>query len=53
MLARFARRPSVPYYEFLACYRALLISELPEERPYPLAFKRILLWGRLADPLRV
>lgn len=35
------------YDEFLARYRALLISELPEERPYPFAFKRILLWGRL------
>ena len=34
------------YDEFLARYRALLISELPEERPYPFTFKRILLWGR-------
>ncbi len=36
------------YDEFLARYRALLTSELTEERPYPFAFKRILLWGRCA-----
>jgi trans-aconitate 2-methyltransferase len=35
------------YDEFLDRYRALLVSELPDERPYPFAFKRILLWGRL------
>jgi trans-aconitate 2-methyltransferase len=49
LLTDYRRRlPERAYDEFLARYRALLISELPEERPYPFAFKRILLWGRLA-----
>jgi trans-aconitate 2-methyltransferase len=53
LLTDYRRRlPETAYDEFLARYRALLISELPDERPYPFAFKRILLWGRLADPLR-
>jgi len=38
------------YEEFLARYRTLLLSELPSERPYPFAFKRILLWARLPQP---
>jgi trans-aconitate 2-methyltransferase len=49
LLTDYRRRLSESAYdEFLARYRALLISELPAERPYPFAFKRILLWGRLA-----
>ena len=35
------------YDEFVARYRKLLLAELPDERPYPFTFKRILLWGRL------
>jgi trans-aconitate 2-methyltransferase len=50
LLTDYRRRlPERTYEEFLTHYRALLISELPEERPYPFAFKRILLWGRLAQ----
>jgi trans-aconitate 2-methyltransferase len=53
LLTDYRRRlPESAYDEFLARYRALLISELPEERPYPFAFKRILLWGRLAQSFR-
>jgi trans-aconitate 2-methyltransferase len=31
------------YDEFVARYREVLVSELPDERPYPFTFKRILL----------
>jgi trans-aconitate 2-methyltransferase len=49
LLTDYRRRlPEEAYDEFLARYRALLVSELPDERPYPFAFKRILLWGRFA-----
>ena len=49
LLTDYRRRlPESAYDEFLTRYRALLTSELPEVRPYPFAFKRILLWGRLA-----
>ena len=48
LLTDYRRRlPESAYDEFLARYRAILISELPDERPYPFTFKRILLWGRL------
>jgi trans-aconitate 2-methyltransferase len=54
LLTDYRRRlPESAYDEFLARYRALLISELPDERPYPFAFKRILLRGRLAQPPEV
>ena len=47
MLTDYRRRLSEEAYgEFLERYRELLIPELPDERPYPYAFKRILLWGR-------
>jgi trans-aconitate 2-methyltransferase len=47
LLTDYRRRlPESTYDEFLARYRAQLISELPEERPYAFTFKRILLWGR-------
>lgn len=36
--------------EFLARYRSVLLSRLPEERPYLYGFKRILMWARLAPP---
>jgi len=49
LLTDYRRRlPETAYDEFLARYRQLLISELPDERPHPFTFKRILLWGRLA-----
>jgi trans-aconitate 2-methyltransferase len=48
LLTDYKRRlPEAAYDEFLDRYRALLLSELPAERPYPFTFKRILLWGRL------
>ena len=48
LLTDYRRRlPEEAYDEFLARYRAMLISELPEQRPYPFTFKRILLWGRV------
>lgn len=34
------------YEEFLARYVDLLTAELPDEHPFPFAFKRVLLWGR-------
>ena len=47
LLTDYRRRlPDHIYGEFLARYRTLLLAELGEERPYPFAFKRILLWGR-------
>ncbi len=50
LLTDYRRRLSEQaYHEFVARYRALLIAALPDERPYPFAFKRILLWGRLAQ----
>jgi len=51
LLTDYRRRlPEDAYGAFLARYRALLISELPDERPYPFTFKRILLSGRLVSP---
>ena len=50
LLTDYRRRlPEPAYDEFLARYRELLLAELPEERPYPFTFKRILLWGRRAE----
>ena len=34
------------YEAYLAEYQERLLAELPEERPYLLTFKRLLLWGR-------
>jgi trans-aconitate 2-methyltransferase len=34
------------YAEFLERYRALLLEELEDERPYFFPFKRILFWAR-------
>jgi trans-aconitate 2-methyltransferase len=49
LLTDYRRRlPERLYDEFLARYRALLVAELPDERPFPYPFKRILLWGRLS-----
>jgi len=47
LLTDYRRRLSEEAYDdFAARYRALLLAELPEERPYPFTFKRILLWAR-------
>jgi trans-aconitate 2-methyltransferase len=43
------RLPEAAYDDFTARYRELLVAELPNDRPYPFAFKRILLWGRLGQ----
>jgi trans-aconitate 2-methyltransferase len=36
------------FEEFVTRYRELLLSELPDERPFAFTFKRLLLWGRLS-----
>lgn len=47
LLTDYRRRlTETAYDEFLARYRTLLLSELPDVRPYPFTFKRILLWAR-------
>ncbi len=47
LLTDYRRRLSEAEYEaYLADYRERLLGELPEERPYLLTFKRLLLWGR-------
>jgi len=43
-----SRMPEVMYTEFVARYRERLNAALGDQRPYFYAFKRILLWGRLA-----
>jgi len=48
LLTDYRRRlPEPVYEEFLARYRELLATALPDERPFAFPFKRILLWGRL------
>jgi trans-aconitate 2-methyltransferase len=48
LLTDYRRRlPDDLYGDFLARYRELLLAELPDERPFPFSFKRVLLWGRL------
>jgi trans-aconitate 2-methyltransferase len=42
------RLPEDAYEQFLARYREVLVADLPDERPFPFTFKRILLRGRLA-----
>ena len=47
LLTDYRRRlPENVYEEFVARYRALLAAELPDARPFPFTFKRVLLWGR-------
>jgi trans-aconitate 2-methyltransferase len=41
------RLPARIYEDFIARYRELLLTGLPDERPFPFSFKRVLLWGRL------
>lgn len=49
LLTDYRRRLPDPMYEdFVARYRELLAAELPDERPFPFSFKRVLLWARLA-----
>ena len=46
-LTRFrARLDPAAYDEFLARYRARVLADLGDHRPYFYAFKRILMWGR-------
>jgi trans-aconitate 2-methyltransferase len=48
-LTRFQRQMAPDVYEqFVRRYRERLVGELGEQAPYFYAFKRILLWGRLA-----
>jgi trans-aconitate 2-methyltransferase len=42
------RLPDSVYEDFVARYRELLATELPDERPFPFSFKRVLLWGKPA-----
>jgi trans-aconitate 2-methyltransferase len=49
LLTDYRRRlPDRVYEDFVARYRELLAAELPDARPFPFSFKRVLLWGRLA-----
>jgi trans-aconitate 2-methyltransferase len=49
LLTDYRRRlPDDAYEQFVSRYRELLTAELPDERPFPFTFKRVLLWGRLA-----
>ena len=48
LLTAYRRRlPDHVYEDFVARYRELLVAELPDQRPFPFPFKRVLLWGRL------
>lgn len=47
LLTDYRRRlPDDLYESFVARYRELLLAELPDERPYPFTFKRVLLRAR-------
>ena len=46
LLTDYRQRLADDLYEaFVARYRELLLAELPDERPFPFSFKRVLLWG--------
>jgi trans-aconitate 2-methyltransferase len=50
LLTDYKRRlPDELYEDFVERYRELLLDELADERPFPFTFKRVLLWGRLAE----
>lgn len=52
LLTDYRRRlPDRVYEDFVARYREQLAAELPDERPFPFSFKRVLLWGRLSERL--
>ena len=44
-----ARMPEELFEEFLAAYRARLLPQLEDSRPYRYPFKRLLFWGRRAQ----
>jgi trans-aconitate 2-methyltransferase len=47
LLTDYERRlPDDVFADFVARYRERLLAELPDERPFPFTFKRVLLWGR-------
>ena len=47
LLTDYRRRlPDRVFEHFVARYSELLAAELPDERPFPFSFKRVLLWGR-------
>jgi trans-aconitate 2-methyltransferase len=49
LLTDYRRRlTDAAYEDFVARYRELLAAELPDQRPFPFSFKRVLLWGRRA-----
>jgi trans-aconitate 2-methyltransferase len=49
LLTDYRRRlPDRVYEHFVARYRELLATELPDERPFPFSFNRLLLHGKLA-----
>jgi trans-aconitate 2-methyltransferase len=53
LLTDYRRRLTAGEYEdFLARYGELLAAELPDEQPFPFAFKRVLVWGRRAEDAR-
>ena len=45
-----SRMPEDLFEEFLATYRARLVPQLEDSRPYRYPFKRLLLWGRRGWP---
>jgi trans-aconitate 2-methyltransferase len=48
LLTDYRRRlPERVYEDYVARYRELLAAELPDVRPFPFSFKRMLLWGKL------
>jgi trans-aconitate 2-methyltransferase len=50
LLTDYRRRlPEHVYEDFVTRYRELLAAELPDRRPFPFSFKRVLLWGKLAE----
>jgi trans-aconitate methyltransferase len=49
LLTDYRRRlPDTLYEDFVARYRALLLTELGDDRPFRFTFKRLLLWGRIS-----
>jgi len=51
LLTDYERRlPDALFEAFVDRYRALLLAELDDVRPFPFTFKRLLLWGAVASP---
>jgi trans-aconitate 2-methyltransferase len=38
------------FADFLMRYSERLLAQLPDERPYPLTYRRLLLWASLEEP---